>query len=144
TRDRLADELKALSEQIRTLKNDIDLAGGQRLRDIPGLIREEKTARDTKDQASQRYHLQLSKCRIHERVETAESFLAMRHRLHSALEATRQRLETLGTEHEEQLAQRAICNRQIQDEQAELQILSQRQTNLTSHFTSMRSRICED
>ncbi len=144
TRNRLADELKTLSEQIRTLKNDIDLAGGQRLRDIPGLIREEKTAHDTKEQASQRYHLQLGKCGIQQRVESAESFAAMRQRLHSDLETTRQRLETLGDQHEEQLAQRAVCSRQIQDEQAELQILSQRQTNLTSHFTSLRSRICED
>ncbi|MGE0605932.1 MAG: ATP-binding protein [Pirellulales bacterium] len=144
TRNRLADELKVLSEHIRTLKNDIDLAGGQRLRDIPGLIREEMIARDAKDQASQRYHGQLGKCGIQQRVETPELFATMRQQLHADLEATRQRLESLGEEHEEQLAQRAVCNRQIQDEQSELQILGQRQTNLTSHFTSLRSRICED
>ena len=144
TRNRLADELKALAEQIRALKNDIDLAGGQRLRDLPGLIREEKTLHDNKQPAAQRYHLQLTKCGIADVVESAPAFAAVRERLHADLEATRQRLQIRTAQHEELLAQRAIHSRQIQDEQVELQILSQRQTNLTSHFTSLRSRICED
>lgn len=144
TRDRLADELKAVAEQIRALKNDIDAAGSQRLRDIPGLIREELAWRETKEQASIRYHDLLDRCGIRERVETADRFSALRQRLQSNLDAHRQRWEKMSLHYEERLAQRAVLSRQIQDEQAELQILSQRQTNLTSHFTSMRSRICED
>lgn len=144
TRDRLAKDLKELTEQIRTLKNDIEAAGGQRLRDIPGLIREETARRETKEQASTRYHDFLKKSGIGERVQDADGFADMRNRLQSDLDAIRQRRETIAAEHEERLAQRAVLSRQIQDEQAELQILSQRQTNLTSHFTSLRSRICED
>ena len=144
TKNRLAGELKALAEQIRTLKNDIDVAGGQRLRDLPGLIREEAARRETKEQASIHYHELLSKCAIRERVETSERFTSMRLRLQSDLETHRQQWEKTSRHHEERLAQRAVLSRQIQDEQSELQILSQRQTNLTSHFTSMRSRICED
>lgn len=129
TKDRLAEELRALAEQIRTLKNDIDVAGGQRLRDIPGLIREEAARRETKEQASIRYHELLSKCAIRERVQAADQFTSMRLRLQSDLETHRQQGEKMSRLHEERLAQRAVLSRQIQDEQTELQILSQRQTS---------------
>jgi uncharacterized protein YPO0396 len=144
TRDRLAKELEHLTENIRTLKNDIDAAGGQRLRDIPGLIREEAARRETKELSSQRYHELLNKCGIPEQVQAADRFAGMRKRLQSDLEKNRQRWGTLSLQHEERLARRGVLNRQIRDERMELQFISQRQTNLTSHFTSMRSRICED
>jgi len=41
SKDRLGDELRMAAEAIRKLKNDIELAGGQRLRDIPTLIERE-------------------------------------------------------------------------------------------------------
>lgn len=143
-RNRLTEDLEDLTERIRILKNDIDIAGGQRLRDLPALIREETVRREAKEQASIRYHGLLKDCGIVERVRSAEQFAAMRNRLQADLESNGPLRERMTLQHEERLAERAGLNRHIQDEQAELRILSQRQTNLASRFTWMRGRICED
>lgn len=144
TRDQIANELEILAEEIRTLKNDIDQAGGQRLRDIPGLIREQNSQHDSKHHASQRYHHQLSNCGIDDQIGSAQAFGVMRQRLHSELQSVQQRMDQVNELYENQLTQRADLNRKIKYEQAELHVLSQRQTNLASHFTSLRSQICDE
>jgi uncharacterized protein YPO0396 len=144
SKDRLGDELRMAAEAVRKLKNDIELAGGQRLRDIPTLIERENAFVKLKGQASQRFHDQLRKCEIEEVADSAAAFATLQQRLKRYQEATQQTLATMAQQYDELLVRRGILHRDIRAEQDELQILSQRQTNLPSQLTAMRSRICED
>ncbi|MDZ4820189.1 MAG: SbcC/MukB-like Walker B domain-containing protein [Planctomycetota bacterium] len=144
TTKRLSRELKEAGETIRKLKNDIDLAGGQRLRDIPVLIEREEAFLSTIKVASERYHDQLHKCEIDDVADSEKTFAAHRQRLHSEVEITREAINTTSQQHEESLGRRGALSLQLRQEELELQILGQRQTNLASHFTTLRSRICED
>ena len=78
------------AEAIRKLKNDIELAGGQRLRDIPALDRTGNRLLDVEAAGVRRYHDQLRKCEIEEVADSRPAFAALRQRLERHQEAARQ------------------------------------------------------
>jgi uncharacterized protein YPO0396 len=143
-KERLGEELKDIAERIRQIRNEIDQIGGQRLRDLPVLIREQQTLLKTKQDAFGRYRDLLRRCGIEAMVGDAVSFAAMRTRLASTAADVSEQLTTAADQHEESIAQRGDLRRRLREEQHELEILSQRTTNLPAHLATLRGRMCED
>ncbi len=141
---RYGQELKAIAEKIRQLANEIDDAGGERLKKLPGLIEIEQAKLARKKDASQRYHALLKKSQIHDVIESKEQFDAAREQLQTLAKTTEQRFAEANDVYEELIGRRGEMRRRLHDERAELEILNHRQTNLPPRFASLRSRICED
>jgi uncharacterized protein YPO0396 len=141
---RLGDELKAVAETIRRLKNDLELAGGQRLRDLPPLIKLEQALLNSKHEASARYHEQLRRAGVQDVISTQGSFAAVRERIASLSNDIAARAISTASEHEALLADRGSLRQQLRIEESERQFLSQRQSNLPSHLATLRGRMCED
>jgi uncharacterized protein YPO0396 len=143
-RDRFWRELKVLSETVRSIRNEIDLAGGQRLRDLPALIQAEAAVLNSKQEARQKYLELIRRCELDGAPANAEQFADFRDRL----EAYRKSMETsLGEAtkvHEKAIVQRALLSNRLDVDREELTVLSERQSKLPPHFATLRGRLCRD
>lgn len=143
-RDRLGDELRAAAENVRKLKNEIEQAGGQRLRDIPVLIERERAYLKVKNEGHRRYHEQLRCCDTHDAVATTDAFAATRQHLHSLADDLATKVAATTAEHEESLAKGGAVRDELRNDEHEFEVLSKRQTNLPVHLATLRGRVCED
>ena len=143
-RDRLGDELRAVAENVRKLQNEIDQAGGQRLRDIPALIQAAQAQLQLKKIAWQRYHDDLRRCGIDDVIANEAAFASMPQRLYALTEDVTVQRTVVETEYEASLGERDILRKQLREEEIEFEILGKRQTNLPSRLATLRGRMCED
>ena len=141
---RLASELKETQETIRSLRNEIDQAGGERLKQIPGLIKIEQTHLEHKQAVFENYHANLKICRINGVVKNAKLFQQAREHLQKTQETTAGKIAVLKEKHENAIGRKASLEADLRSERDELAVLQQRRTNLPSRFTTMRSNICSD
>jgi len=142
--ERLTREMNAASQKVRQLQNDIDKAGGDRLRAIPSLLEVERTKLDSKRRAFDRFHTELRRCRIQDVVASAAAFQPMRSRLQALSESNADAMATASGAHEELIGQRGAIRHQLEVEREELAILNDRQTNLPPRLAMLRSRLCSD
>ena len=82
---RLDQEIGEKQEECRRLKNEIEQAGGERLRQIPLLIQNHQSHVDTKRARSHRYHEALREAGIHDEVVDQPSFATVQARTPSLL-----------------------------------------------------------
>ena len=73
-KERLGQEIAEKQEECRRLKNEIEQAGGERLRQIPLLIQNHQSQADAKRASSHRYHEALREAGIHEEVLDQPTF----------------------------------------------------------------------
>ncbi|MDZ7620158.1 MAG: ATP-binding protein, partial [Patescibacteria group bacterium] len=142
--ERLAQETDAVSRKVRQLQNDIDQAGGDRLRAIPALLEVERTRLESKRRVFERYHSELRRCEIPDIVATLAAFQAMRPRLQTLAKTNADAMDSASGAHEALIGNRGAIRGQASEERAELAVLAQRQTNLPPRLTALRSRLCED
>lgn len=86
----LQKELDETGERCRILANEIDRAGGERLRQIPLLVRQERIQTDAKRRAFHQYRDALKRVGVEDPIEDEASFVEMQGRipsLHRQLEA---------------------------------------------------------
>lgn len=141
---RLAEEIKGTQETIRSLRNAIDQAGGERLKQIPDLIKVEEVDLRHKQILFESYHTNLKTCRIKGVVNSTKLFQQAGDHLRKKQEATVGKIVSLEKKHEELIGQKGFLESQLRVERDELAVLQSRRTNLPSHFTSLRSNICSD
>ena len=142
--ERLAKESKASQETIRLLRNEIDQAGGERLKQIPSLIKNEEVHLGHKRILFESFHANLKSCRIKGVVSNAKLFLQAGDHLRKKLELTASQFVELEKKHEEEIGKKGMLESQLRGERDELVVLESRRTNLPSHFTTMRSNLCSD
>lgn len=144
TIQRLDLDLTEKRESIRQLKNEIEQAGGERLKKIPDLIRHEEVQLDYKKEAFRKFHQSLKACGVTGQASTPSRFQEAREHLQRKSAQAAERVSTRKQEHEAAIGNRAAIDSSLREERAELDVLQQRRTNLPSRFTAMRSRICAD
>lgn len=142
--ERMDADLKEKREAIRQLTNEIERAGGERLRAIPELIRTAKAHLGHKKDAFTNYHAKLSTCGIKDVVGSPESFAEMREQLRATVESAATSISTVTAGYEDAIGSRAALDRQLREEREELTALQQRRTNLPARFAVIRSQICSD
>ncbi len=142
--ERLQQISRRLEEQSRGLQNEIDQAGGDRLRLIPLLIEtaEAQAAQVKNEQA--RFHNALRKSGLKETVDDAESFRTLRASL-PELQAT---LKGDVADRETQLVDigvaRRATNENIRQCQTELDGLNRRRENIPERCVELRAMVCRD
>src|SRR5690606_25260621 len=77
TKERLSQELAERQEECRHLRNEIEQAGGERLRQIPLLIQNHQSQASTKQENSRRYHDALRDAAISDKVADQAAFTAV-------------------------------------------------------------------
>lgn len=144
TKRRLSDTLLQLAESIRGIKNEIDQAGGDRLRLLPMLISHQQTALEAKRREYSRFHAAVELCGVKEQATTEARFALVQQEARSLAEAASKKLETLTSSQEDLLGRLGGLRRDLREEREELEFLKSRQTNLPGHLAALRARICED
>ncbi len=130
-------------ETLRQLRNEIDQVGGERLKQIPPLVKIEQAHFSHKQQALARLRQALEACGIEAPVDTAENFAMVRGRLATIIAQSQETSRELTSRFEEIVGQRREIARQLDDERQELAALSTRTGNLPASYSAMRSALCE-
>ena len=141
---RFSKDQKKLAEDIRHLKNEIDRAGGDRLRAIPALLELEGSQLAVKRVAFDRYHTDLKRCHFSETVNKPLIFETMRSQVQQRAKEIAEQLVTTNDHYEDLVATRGELRNLLREEQHELEVLDKRRTNLPARLASLRGRICED
>ena len=141
---RLKSEFDDGQEQCRKLKNEIDQAGGDRMREIPTLIDAHATKAEAKRAEFVRLLRALDTAGLKESISTQVAFDAMRGKLVPLREELRLKLSATEKEHSDTIQTRVDPVRQRREAEEELQLLKKRQGNLPSAYVLMRQQLCEE
>lgn len=144
TIDRVTGDQQTVAETLRQLKNEIDQAGGDRLRAIPGLLEIERGKLALKKVAFEQHRALLKRCGIERVVTSAGDLESLRQELTALQAETDERLVQANSQHESLAAERGELRRTLRSEQQELEVLSGRRTNLPPQFSSLREQMCSD
>lgn len=141
---RLDKELAQKRDEERRLKNDIEAAGGDRLKRLPDLITNAQLLFEEKQRASLRFHEQLAACGVHRRVETLKRFEDTRTTVDQIIEDSLRESEELTATYEDQIGRRAAIGVTLTEKQQELAALEKRRTNLPSWAVAVRERMLQE
>ena len=141
---RLDQDLEGIREKIRHLKNEIEQAGGERLKQIPGLIKIEEVHLQHKRDAFKQYHANLKTCRVKGVVGSPELLQKARTMLLTAAKSWDKETADTSQYFEDRIGRKASVDKQLRDEREELSVLERRRTNLPGRFAAMRSHICSN
>ena len=138
----LKTQLGQLRETKRSLQNDLDGAGGARVKEIPQLIQAEHRVLEQKQKTFQRYYTQLRLCGINQSITTVKLFSNVRRKCLSLQEEKNAELQSLFNLLSEQRLFRSQLERDVEAEQLELTALRQRRSNVPERLITIRDEIC--
>lgn len=141
---RLDEELRDKQETTRKLLNEIDQAGGERLKTLPGLIGLAQDRLASRKVSFSRFHDLLRACGIKGTVKTAGLLEQAQGHLQTASQQAQAKAEKQQAEYETAIGKRAAVESSIREEREELAMLESRRSNLPPRFTEMRRQICND
>ena len=139
----LAARIADVQTTSRRLENEIDNAGGDRLKAIPGLIELQRKDATSKRAHSKRFHNALHSAGINDAAGDAESLLEILAELPELKSKADQQLETLRAQDEDAVLRRGDLRTKLRDAQEELAALEKRQSNLPRRFVEVRLRLCD-
>ena len=139
----LGDQITSAREEVRRLTNEMELAGGERLRQIPLLIEKYQAIIDRRRAASQRYHEAISMAGLSVATVDREAFLVVHAELPDRLEKIEQEITSTEQQRDQHVVQRGHVLTEARDEQRELEALQSRQGNLPEPLSELRRSLCE-
>lgn len=140
----LKQRMEQLSDTVRQLQNEIDQAGGDRLKQLPQLIENEKLRLQSATEKRLTFERLLSKCKLDTEIKSAPSLEQCQNELKQIHEASAIRVADLSDKQAAAIGEKSRISSELQTEQAELELLQSRRTNLPPKFVAMRSQICGD
>jgi len=144
TKQQLGETLKERHEEIRRLTNEIEQAGGDRLKQLPLLIaREEGFLRDKRN-AWQRFCADLQCLGLPSDVHDTASFDGVIAQLATTETRIGNKITSLEKERDDKVIRRAELSRQKAEDTEEFESLNQRQGNLPEGLSTTRRCLCED
>lgn len=141
---KLTGDLKTADESIRQLKNAIEQAGGERLKQIPLLIDNQRIQATTKRAAASNYSAALNQAGLRQLVSDAEQFESVRDELRAAKDRALDDLKRLEDEATELGVRQHGDRTRYKTDEVELEALKNRRTNLPESHVYLRHRLCED
>lgn len=142
-KSRLENEIVELHEQERQIRNEMEQAGGERLKQIPQLIKTAEVQRKAKHSAYQRFHQELQAVGIREPVTSTAAMEKLHADMTALLREIETSIKTFDEKHVEKILENADATKQQEDAQRELTSLEQRQGNLPEALAGLRTRLCE-
>lgn len=144
TKLRLKAELDELQIQRGRLQSEIDQAGGDRLRELPHLIKIEEAAFTTKHEKRSQLQRRLDECGCQTTIDSPETLAETIQWLNEQIEDARQAIHSLGERRELHVIARDAARRELREETEELENLMKRRSNLPGYLAVLRTRLCED
>ena len=142
--EQLGLELEKLNETVRQLQNEIDQAGGDRLKQLPQLLENERLRLQAVSKERIRFEQFLAGCSINTNVASADLLEQTRHQLAEIETHSSEQISQYLEQQESTIGDRARIRRQLTTEQQELSLLQSRRSNLPPKFVAMRTQICGD
>ncbi len=139
--DKLQDRLRS---EIARLDVDIENAGGDRLKQLPGLINQAQELAKLKASRRATFESQTVAAGIQTQITSPEQFLKVR------TEIARRREEIIAAREAQRTKSNALqyqlgdLTRQLADDRDELAALEKRKGNLPESFVELRERMCRD
>ena len=140
----LSNEINEIIEECRSLTNDIEQAGGQRLRDIPKLINIEQARAAQKHVEHDRLQKSLEKAGITDRLSDEKSFARIRLQLPERRATVEKAISDRQSLRDSRNITRATIGDSLRNDELELAALKQRQGNLPEWISEVRRRLCDD
>lgn len=143
-KDNLTLEIQETRERIRCLRNDIEGAGGERLREIPHLLATERERADRKRQTARSYDDALDRLGLRRTFADEAGFAEFQKRLpgiRKELESTASQLEA---KREQRLLERGTIRQTLTELRDELEGLNQRRENIPQWCVDLRQAICAE
>jgi uncharacterized protein YPO0396 len=140
----LGRDIAAVQEECRRLKNELEQAGGERLRQIPLLIQTHETQAQTKRTANQRYHDALRTAGIVDSVTSAVAFADVQARVLPLSQELEKQVADTDKRRDDLVVERGKISHDLSENQAELEALMKRGGNLPEAFVHMRHQLCEN
>ncbi len=142
-KERLDRELGAAREDARQLKNEIEHAGGERLRIIPSLILTCESEARAKRDADRRYREALRGAGVTDAVSDSETFAVAQARLAPLVRELDESVATRTAERDTVAVERHQVAAALAQEEAELASLANRSGNLPDSSIRVRRLLCE-
>jgi uncharacterized protein YPO0396 len=143
-RDHTARQIADVREQCRLLQNEIDQAGGERLRRIPELIKQHNIAATAKRDTARRYREALSKAEVRPTPTDATSFLETRRGLPPLSAELQTAMDSAEVKRRALIHQHGEAVRDLTEEDAELKALQGRRENLPAWLGDLRRGLCAE
>ncbi len=140
----LADSIAEVRDECRRLRNQIEQAGGDRLREIPLLIKSERSESARKRADNLRFHQALEAAGIDVPVGSQADITALHERLPALRAEIERRSAELKSTHEQRVIQRGDARRSRNEMQEELTALEQRRENLPRGLAELRRNLCDE
>lgn len=142
-KDELASRIADVQVVIRRLENEIDNAGGDRLKEIPRLIELQRKDADNKRHHSKRFHQSLHIAGMQNTVGEAESLLEILAELPERKSAIEQQLVGVREQTDLDIFTAGGLKRRLHETQEELTALEKRKSNLPQRLVEVRHRLCD-
>jgi uncharacterized protein YPO0396 len=142
--ERLDGLLARLRQEIARIEIEIENAGGDRLRRLPGLIEAAQQLAHAKQGAFNRYVGFLRDCGITTLVTSPEQFHRIRAELTSKRNSLIDERETLRKKSSDLQYEIGRVTRELREHEAEASALERRKGNLPESLIAMRERMCKD
>jgi uncharacterized protein YPO0396 len=143
-RERLEGVLARLRQDIARLEIEIENAGGDRLKRLPGLIESAQQLAQVKLEAFRRYVTLLRNCGITTQVTSPDQFHRVRSELTSRRSGLVEERDALRKKSSDLQYEIGRLTREMQEQRAEAEALQRRKGNLPESLITMRERICKD
>jgi len=143
-KENLMEEIRGVQERIRTLRNEIDIAGGARLREIPVLIEKEAAAARTKRQADKYFRQALERIGMTEPIVDEVSFTDFKKRLPAHRATLEAESSALNAARDQRFLDRAEIRQKLAGLRAELEGLNQRRENIPEWCVALRQSLCQE
>ena len=142
--ERLTESICEVQDECRRLLNEIELAGGERLREIPSLIRVEQAHLARKRGESDRLHRTLEQANVARHVADEKTLDEVRELLSSLQLELQQSTADTQQQRDERNVERATLARTLRDDEHELAALQRRQGNLPEWIAEVRQQLCDE
>jgi uncharacterized protein YPO0396 len=143
-RDTLQADMERVDDTVRRLRNEIEEAGGQRLREIPFLIQSENVQLAQKSATRQRFEQALRELGLTSTISTEVQFAEVRGQLGQWQQELGEKVQAAEEYRDQLVVQRAVNQAAHRELTEELETLQKKRTNLPGHLARLRSQICAD
>jgi uncharacterized protein YPO0396 len=143
-RESLANEIKRQQENSRSLQNQVEQVGGDRLREIPRLIELERERSDRKQDASRSLHAALARLSIDLTIDNEVAFTDLQRRLPSLKSELQTEQDQIRQQRDECLLERGDVKRRLTEVREELAGLERRSDNIPEWCVQLRKSLCDE
>lgn len=139
--DKLQDRLRS---EVARLDIEIENAGGDRLRQLPGLIQQAEELAKLKAARRATFEAQIRLTGIATQITSPEQFLKVRTQLHEQRHVLNEQREQQRQKYNAVQYEIGNLSRQLAEDRAEAEALEKRKGNLPEAFIALREKMCRE